>query len=148
MSFLYPIKGRKYYYLILDCFIIAGSLLVSYIIRFYPDLNAYLFLLKPAYFYIIIPSYILAYYFLQIYRIMWAYSNINDVYRMILGNLSGFLIFIFLIFFFQMQYSRMILALSFLITSVSTIFYRILIRDYFSRKSQDKNNGTAKNNGG
>jgi FlaA1/EpsC-like NDP-sugar epimerase len=146
MKIFYPVKGRKYYYLILDCVIVVGSYLLSYIIRFYPDLETYLYLLDPKYFYYILPSFILSFYFFQIYRIMWAYSNINDVYRLMLGNISGLLLFIFSIFFFQMQYSRLLIILSFLIISTSTIFYRILIRDYFSRKTSNINGNKERNN--
>ncbi len=145
MTLFYPIKGRKYYYFIVDCIIIAGSLLLSYIIRFYPDLSTYSHLLNKKYFFSIVPSYILSFYLFQIYRIMWAYSNINDVYRLILGNITGFLIFIFCIFFFHMQYSRLLIILAFMITSGSTIFYRIVLRDYFSRKSSNMNVSTGRN---
>jgi FlaA1/EpsC-like NDP-sugar epimerase len=140
MTLFYPIKGRKYYYFFVDCIIVLGSYILSYFIRFYPDLNTYLSFLGIEYFYFILPSYIFSFYFFQIYRIMWAYSNIKDVYRMILGNIGGFLIFIFTFFFFRLQYSIIMIILSFLIISVMTIFYRILIRDYFSRKSFVLNN--------
>jgi FlaA1/EpsC-like NDP-sugar epimerase len=133
MAFLYKIKGRKHYYLSLDFFIILLSYLFSYILRFYPDLKRYVHFLSPEYFIIISLSFIPCYYFFNIYRIMWTYSTFYDVYRIIIANLTAFLVYSSTTFFIGIQYSRMIAILSFMFISVGTIFYRIIIRDYFSR---------------
>ncbi len=133
MALIYKITGRKFYYLLLDIFIIVLSYLFSYILRFYPDIYMGVNILTPDYFILIILSFIPSYYFFKIYRIMWTYSTFYDVYRLMLANLASFLIYSSATFFTKLHYSRMVAILSFMFISVATIFYRILIRDYFSR---------------
>ncbi len=137
MAYIYRITGRKLYYLLLDIVIILLSYLFSYILRFYPDVMSGSNVLSPEYFIIILLSFIPCYYFFNIYRIMWTYSTFYDVYRLILANLTAFLVYSSATFFIGMQYSRMVAILSFMFISVATIFYRILIRDYFSRMRYD-----------
>ncbi len=134
MTLLYSIMGRKYYYLIFDIILIILSYIFSYIIRFYPNLESGLNFLSIKYFLIFVPSFIISFYFFQIYRIMWTYSNISDVYKLMAANFIGFVIYISSYSLFKFEYSRMIVILSFLSVSISTIFYRIILRDYFSRK--------------
>jgi FlaA1/EpsC-like NDP-sugar epimerase len=66
---------------------------------------------------------------------MWAYSNIKDVYKLIGGNTMGFIIFIVFLSVSSFVFSRLVVALAFMFIAVSTIIYRILIRDHFSRQS-------------
>jgi len=69
---------------------------------------------------------------------MWTYSNIKDVYKLGIANITGFLPFIFIVFIFSMRYSRLVFILTFFFVLIGTIFYRVIIRDYFS-KLRDKN---------
>lgn len=140
MSLFYLIRGRKFYYLICDVIIIIISYTLSYAIRFYPDLVENLTFLSLKYFYISVPSFVVSYYLFQIYRIMWAYSNINDIYRLILANITGFILFVSSMRILSIHYSRMIIILSFITISVATIFYRILLRDYLLRKQSGADN--------
>ncbi|MBN2042099.1 MAG: polysaccharide biosynthesis protein [Spirochaetes bacterium] len=135
MKFIYPVRGKKFLYLFTDIILIAIAFLASYFIRFYPETRHYLHLIDLEYFFVLVSSFIISFYLLQIYRIMWAYSNINDIYKLITANLFGFLLYSFLIFFARLEYSRIIVILSFLFISISTILYRILIRDYVLKKN-------------
>ncbi len=135
---IYPVRGRKIYYLSLDVLIIIASLGLSYVIRFYPELGNYLQFLPLSYFYIMVPSFILMYYLFQLYRIMWAYSNVADFYRLVAANISGFFLFISILLFLHIPYSRLVVILSFMLISIVSVFYRILIRDYFTRKSRGR----------
>ena len=136
MGLLYPIRGRKYYYITLDIAIIVGSFFISYLIRFFPDLETEAGFLSPIYHLIIVCSYMISFYLFQIYRIMWAYSNISDVYKLMIANISGFLLFTAQFSFFNFRYSRIVVVLFFMFVAVGTIFYRILIRDYYSKKNE------------
>jgi FlaA1/EpsC-like NDP-sugar epimerase len=64
---------------------------------------------------------------------MWAYSNIKDIYRLFAANCIGFISFLSFIALLHIPYSRIIVILSFFIICGGTIFYRVLIRDYFQR---------------
>lgn len=71
---------------------------------------------------------------------MWIYSNINDVYRISFANVLGFLLFILFVLFFRWQYSRMLFILAFFFILIATVFYRVFIRDYVSKKQNIKIN--------
>jgi FlaA1/EpsC-like NDP-sugar epimerase len=133
MNFIYPISYRKMLYVVADTLIICGSYVVSFIVRFYPQYNAYLYLFTGAVVPALILSYLLPFYFFQAYRIMWAYSNIKDIYRLFVVNSLGFISFLSLVAFLHLPFSRMMVVLSFFIICGGTIFYRVLIRDYFKR---------------
>ncbi len=135
MYILYRIRGRKYYYLILDMLLVVASFLAANFIRYYPDFTLTIELVSYKYLITLVISFFISFYFFQIYRIMWAYSNIKDVYKLMAGNITGFIIFISYLTFFNFVYSRLVVTLSFMFISVSTIIYRILIRDHFSRQS-------------
>ena len=113
MEWIYKISRRKVLYIIVDTITILSSYIISYLLRFYPDLDSHLFLLKPIYFVILVASYLVSFYLFQIYRIMWTYSNIKDVYKLGIANITGFLPFIFIVFIFSMRYSRLVFILTF-----------------------------------
>ena len=94
MNPLYPIRGTKIAYLIVDAAILAVSIGLSYIILFYPNLAPHLDYIAPHKLIALMILVILSYYFFQIYRIMWTYSNISDIYRLLLANLAGFGLFL------------------------------------------------------
>ncbi len=139
MSYLYKIIRKNIFYLLTDLLIINTSYVLSYILRFFPALKPNLFLLTWQHLVVLSSSYILSFYIFQIYRIMWEYSNIPDIYRLSFANVSGFLGFTFIGTFFHMEYSRMIYILVFFLILVMSIVYRVLIRDYFLNKQNDKN---------
>src|SRR5271157_602767 len=126
MKLIYPISHRKLLYVVVDTLIIYGSYVVSFVIRFFPQYNEYFYLLAGAVIPVVIFSYLFPFYFLQAYRIMWAYSNIKDIYRLFVANSLGFISFLSLIALLHLPYSRMVVVLSFFITCGGTIFYRVL----------------------
>ena len=134
MFSFYIIRGKKFLYLVLDICIVISSYLFAYLIRFYPKLNSELKLLSVKHILLIIVSNILPFYLFQVYRIMWTYSNINDIYKLIAANICAFTVFISAIFYLDFEYSRFVFILSFMFIPSATIFYRILLRDYYSRK--------------
>ncbi|MBP7507950.1 MAG: polysaccharide biosynthesis protein [Prolixibacteraceae bacterium] len=133
MKYIYPISRRKFLYIGLDIVIILGAFIVSYLMRFYPSFFNNIELLSGGIFSVLVISYIISFYLLQIYRIMWAFSNINDIYRIVAANCIGFITFLSIIALLHIPYSRIIVILSFFIICGGTIFYRVLIRDYFHR---------------
>jgi FlaA1/EpsC-like NDP-sugar epimerase len=135
MNIFYRIRGRKYYYLMLDMFLVVTSFLTANFIRYYPDFDLTIELVSYKYLIALIISFFVSFYLFQIYRIMWAYSNIKDVYKLMAGNITGFVIFIGYLTISGFVYSRLVVTLAFMFISVSTIIYRIIIRDHFSRQS-------------
>ncbi len=139
MSVIYSIRGRKYLYLVFDTCIVVASYLFAYVVKFYPDLTSFSHLLQPEILLLPVACYVASFYLFQIYRIMWTYSNINDVYKMILSNVFGFGLFIMYVFFLDQPFSRIVMLLSFMFITAGTVLYRIIIRDYYSRKrTQEK----------
>jgi FlaA1/EpsC-like NDP-sugar epimerase len=137
MNPLYPIRGTKIAYLVVDAAILAVSIGLSYIIMFYPNLAPHLDYIAPHKLIALMVLVILSYYFFQIYRIMWTYSNISDIYRLLMANLAGFGLFLLYIIVAGWNYSPQLLTMSFLITAILTVFYRVLLRDYHLRRGSN-----------
>lgn len=147
MLLLYRIQIKNFLYILLDCLIIIISYISSYLIIFYPNINSNSYYINIKYIIILLISYLVPFYFFQIYRIIWNYSNIEDIYRLLISSIIGFFLSSSLILFSGIEYSRMILILSFLFTSGTLVLYRVIIRDY-STKSKKRpeidNNSLAK----
>ncbi len=135
MSILYPVRGRKIVYIIADALLVAASYAIAYAVLFYPRLSAHSEFLGPHYHAVLVAGYILSFYTFQIYRVMWAYSNISDIYRLILASTTGGALYSIYIAVTGLPYSRVVLFTGFLLAAVFAVFYRILLRDYFSRRA-------------
>src|SRR4030042_4774735 len=142
MSILYPIRGRKLLYLAIDAGIVSASYAVSCIIRYYPHWG-YPGMPDLQHYFALVAFYVVSYYCFQIYRVMWAYSNIADIYRLVLANVSGVLLFFGSTPIRELYYLRVPVVMAFLFSTILSVFYRILIRDYYSRRGTGAGNGNA-----
>ena len=106
MGIFYAIRGKKLGYPLLDAAIAAGSYALACLIRFYPDLGPASEYLGPEYLVLLATLCVLSSYLFQIYRMMWAYSNISDMYRLLLAGAVGFLLFFGCMTAADMPYSR------------------------------------------
>ncbi len=86
-----------------------------------------------------VTSYLVFFYLFQIYRIIWSYSDIKDVYKLGIANIVSFITVFIIVLIFINTYSRLVFILTFFVILLGTVLYRVLIRDYFS-KWKDKNN--------
>ena len=134
MKLLYPIRGTKIAYVIADAAMIAVSAGLSYLIQFYPDLAQRLDYIAARRLVALMIFVIFSNYFFQIYRIMWTYSNISDIYRLLLANLAGFGLFLISLALSGLDFSPALVIMSFLMTAILTVSYRVLLRDYYSRR--------------
>jgi FlaA1/EpsC-like NDP-sugar epimerase len=134
MGILYPIRGRNVAYLVSDTAIIAVSYAVSYAVRYYQDPGYNPDCLGWKYFGPLMLFFIAANYLFQLYRIMWTHSNISDIYRLVRANAVGFIFFFLFLLISSMDFSPAVLIMTFLLSIVQSVFYRILIRDRASRK--------------
>lgn len=141
MSFLYPVRGRNIAYIMADSLLVAASYALAYAVLFYPHLAAHAEFLGLRYHAVLVAVYILSFYVFQVYRVMWAYSNISDIYRLVLAGMTGIALFIIYIAAAGLDYSRVVLLLGFLLATVLTVFYRIIVRDYYSHRAGQ--NGAA-----
>ncbi len=133
MVFFYAIRGRRIGYIVADALIVAASYALSFLVILHPDTGRAAELMGPRHLFPLVLINFTVYYFFQIYRIMWAYSNITDMYRLILASVSGFALFFACILGAGLPYSRGMVAMAFLLSAVCSVFYRILLRDYHLR---------------
>jgi FlaA1/EpsC-like NDP-sugar epimerase len=134
MGIFYPIPAKKITYPLSDAAIVAASYLASYFLRYWEAPGDHLVYLGARYCLPLIVLYIASFYFFQIYRIMWNYSNISDVYRLMQANIAGFVLFTAYILIPGVHLSPVMLAVTFLSSVALSILYRILLRDYSSRR--------------
>ncbi|HOD14869.1 MAG TPA: nucleoside-diphosphate sugar epimerase/dehydratase [Spirochaetota bacterium] len=135
MGLFYTIRGKKIIFPVLDAVIAAGSYAAACLIRFYPDTDYYREYIGPEYIVLLALLYVLSSYLFQIYRMMWAYSNISDMYRLLMASASGFIVYFACLHAADMPYSMAVLVMTFLITTLLCSFYRIVIRDLYSRRA-------------
>ncbi|MFN3412164.1 MAG: nucleoside-diphosphate sugar epimerase/dehydratase, partial [Exilispira sp.] len=123
------------FFLFLDIFLIAGSYLVSYFLRFYPEIikNLVHFRQKDIFAQLII--YLIIFSIMKIYTIIWAYSNIKDIYRLIISNFLAGIIYFLYLYLYQKGTSRLMVLLDFFFILCGSIFIRAIYRDYFSRRN-------------
>ncbi len=133
MVFFYAIRGRRIGYIVADALIVAASYALSFLVVLHPDTGRAAELMGPRHLVALVLINFTVYYLFQIYRVMWAYSNISDMYRLILASVSGFALFFACILGAGLPYSRGMVALAFLLSAVCSGFYRILLRDYHLR---------------
>ncbi len=138
MQFFYGISKNHILFLLLDCAIVLFSYALSFVICFYPHFNTHLPLLDYKYFMLIAFSYACPLYLFRAYLVIWGYSNIRDIYRLIFAGIIGLALSILLTRFLLTYLNNIQLILTFLFSSLITIFSRLLIRDYYSRQSVDK----------
>ncbi|TFH41449.1 MAG: polysaccharide biosynthesis protein, partial [Chrysiogenales bacterium] len=133
MGVFYMIRGRKIAYIAIDALIASASYVFSFIILFYPGRGLPSEFLGTVHIAALLLVTFAAYYLFQIYRVMWAYSNIADIYRLIMANMAGFAIFFFFILAAGLPYSRGMVVMTFLLAAVLSVFYRIMMRYYHLR---------------
>lgn len=134
------------FFILFDFLLIIGAYLVSFFLRFYPELTKNINHFKPIDIIIQVFIYLSIFAIFKIYKIIWAYSNIKDIYRLTLANfIAGILYFTYL-FSYHKGTSRLMILLDFFFILCGTIFVRAIYRDYFSRrnggfkKSKDREN--------
>lgn len=123
------------YFIFLDFLLIVGSYLVSFFLRFYPELIKNLNHFKLVNIIIQLLIYFIVFSIFKIYKIIWAYSNIKDVYKLTIANFtSGIINFIYLSSYHE-GLSRLMILLDFFFILCGSIFIRAIYRDYFSRRN-------------
>lgn len=132
-------KDKKFaisnmYFIFLDFLLIVGSYLVSFFLRFYPELIKNLNHFKLVNIIIQLLIYFIVFSIFKIYKIIWAYSNIKDIYRLTLANFSSGVVFFTYLFSYQKGVSRLMILLDFFFILCGSIFIRAIYRDYFSRR--------------
>lgn len=133
-------KMRKFslsnkFFLFFDSILIIGSYILAFFLRFYPEItkniNHFRFIDILVQFFI----YLLIFTLFKIYSIIWAYSNIKDIYKLTISNfIAGILYFIYL-YFYQKGTSRLMVLIDFFFVLCGSIFIRAIYRDYFSRRN-------------
>ncbi len=137
MPLFYPVKGKNLLYPLADFCLLPLALAVSLGLALFPvggDGNR---AAGPLPFLVTGCIYTAVFYLFQIYRVMWIYSNIKDFYRLMAASSTAFLLAFSLAWFVGLMVSPPVLAIFFLLSTVLTAGYRILIRDYLSRYGDD-----------
>jgi FlaA1/EpsC-like NDP-sugar epimerase len=137
MSVVYLVRGRKFLYLVFDAAIIVASFFLSYAILERPFPAPGPGILAARYCLPLTVGLLASYYFFQIYRIMWAYSSIHDIYRLMLASVTGYCLFLFFLAAAGLDFTAAFLVMAFLMSALLSVFYRVLLRDYFSRRGKN-----------
>ena len=132
-------------FLTFDIFIIISSYIISFILRFYPEIIRYRKYFIKEHVFIEIILYICVFFIFKIYKTIWAYSNIKDIYRLSIANLLSFFIFIIYMYLFYKGFSRLMIMVNFFFILSGTVFIRAIYRDYFSRRNGKFKNSFEKN---
>ncbi len=134
------------FFIFFDFILLIGSYLVSFFLRFYPELTKNTIHFKVIDIIVQVLIYFIIFAIFKIYKIIWAYSNIKDIYKLTLANFIAGIIYFIYLFSYHKGTSRLMVLLDFFFILCGTIFVRAIYRDYFSRrnggfkKSKDREN--------
>jgi FlaA1/EpsC-like NDP-sugar epimerase len=130
MSLFYSIKGKRLFYIPADLLIMSASYAASLAINSHERAAAHP---DPGYIIVMFVSFLIPYYLFQVYRVIWVYSNLKDMYRLIYSNCAGFALLMFSSVFAGIDFAIQVAVMNFLMTTIITVLYRVVIRDFFSR---------------
>ncbi|HSV97658.1 MAG TPA: nucleoside-diphosphate sugar epimerase/dehydratase [Spirochaetota bacterium] len=134
MPILYAIRGKRLIYVILDALGVAGSFAGAYAL-----LPGSAFQAGRAgvavWAAIACAAYLAAFYLFQIYRVIWHYSDMRDMYRLLAANIAGMAAAVAAAFAFGMEIAPVWIVLMFLLAAGFTVLYRVIVRDRLGRKS-------------
>ena len=137
MIFL-PVRQRTFWFIfIADIFSIIFSFYISFLLRFDFRIPDQYFLLLNNYLALFVGVKILVFVFYQLYRGMWRYTSIKDLFKIIKANFLSTLILVTAIIFLHnfRGFPRSVFVLDFMLSTALISMSRISIRLYFSRKS-------------
>ncbi len=134
MPILYAIRGRRLIYVMLDAlgvagaFAGAGALLPGFAFQSGRAEAAVWTAIACA-------AYLAAFYSFQIYRVIWHYSDMRDMYRLLAANLAGTIAAVSALFAFGMEPAPVWVVLMFLLAAGFTVLYRAIVRDRLGRNA-------------
>ncbi|MBN1496653.1 MAG: polysaccharide biosynthesis protein [Spirochaetes bacterium] len=140
MSVLYTVRGKRLLFPIIDAAIIGASFALSCAVLDCPFPGAGLCESLARYCLPLVICLVGSCYLFQIYRIMWSYSNIHDVYRLLLACVCGYALFLLFVAVAELAWNVAFILMMFLMSTLLAVFYRVLLRDYYLRH---KRNGGA-----
>ena len=120
-------------YIIIDACVIAGSYCLAWLTKFRSGIFESYETLPPSTYFsallAVVPGYLMLYYFLNLYGSKRMSTKAHEIYDLVVANLIGVIIFIFIIYSFHMQdFSRAVVFLFFGFNLMIEIFVRIQIR--------------------
>lgn len=148
MMKLRPVYNKLLIVLGIDIALITASIYGAYLVRFefsIPSQNlALLFRMLP----IIILVKIASFYFLDLYRGMWRYTSIADLFNIIKAStISSFLIISFILFMTRFEgFSRSVFIIDWCLTVLLITGHRVAIRLYYEQLSGEVSWFTAISN--
>lgn len=140
------VRGRRLLFPIIDAAIIGVSFVLSCAVLACPFPGAGPGVTVLRYCLPLVICLIGSCYFFQIYRIMWSYSSIHDVYRLLLACMCGYALFLLFVAVAELEWNVAFMLMMFLMTTLLAVFYRVLLRDYYLRHR--RNGGADASPGG
>ena len=131
------IKDNQKYFnrllVVIDACVIAGSYSLAFCIKFLSGwLDSYLVLSRLQYFEVlipVIPGYLLLYHRCRLYSSKRSSSFSEEILGILKANIIGMLIFTVLLFVFKLNhYSRMMIAIFFILNLILEVLFRYLLR--------------------
>jgi FlaA1/EpsC-like NDP-sugar epimerase len=122
-----------------DCLLLAGSLFTAYLMRFefnIPDsFLSNLFKIIP----LVVLTKLVCFYFFDLYRGMWRYTSITDLFNIIKASTtSSLLLLAFLLLRYHfVGYPRSVFLIDWCLTILSIAGFRFAVRLYFERQNEE-----------
>jgi FlaA1/EpsC-like NDP-sugar epimerase len=134
-----PLYSKLLIVIGIDAALITASIYGAYLVRFEFSIpSQYLVLLYKALPLILLVK-ILSFYFFDLYRGMWRYTSIADLFNIIkASSIGSFLIILFILFMTRFEgFSRSIFIIDWCFTILLITGYRVAIRLYYEQLSGD-----------
>ena len=134
MPILYAIRGRRFAYVVLDALGIAGAVALSdaLLAGMLPATGLSAFAARTV---LVCAAYLVSFYFFLVYRVIWHYSGMSDMYRLLGANLAGALVSGLSLWAYGPRPAVAWLVIVFLFAAGFSLLYRAVVRDRLGRKS-------------
>lgn len=131
---------KKVIYLVLDLVIVFASLELAFLVRFAEDQPVPPHHLSNAESYtpFFLVSACLIFYFLQFYRHLWQYASVDQYIGIVVGTFAQTTLMVLLMVFNNRRLPWSVYILYFLFCTTLILGYRILYRQYFRHRMQQK----------
>jgi FlaA1/EpsC-like NDP-sugar epimerase len=124
----------------LDLFLLTGSLLTAYLVRFDFELTEYYFVRFVRILPTVLLIKVICFYFFDLYRGMWRYTSIADLFNIIKASTASTLLIItFILLRYQfIGYPRSVFLIDWCLTILSVSGLRLGVRFYFESTTGDQ----------
>jgi FlaA1/EpsC-like NDP-sugar epimerase len=144
MKKILSVYANQMFIVLVDIFLISASWYGAFLLRYNFDIPQTAMGMVVRFLPVVVLTKVIIFYFFHVYRGMWRYTSIIDLFNIIKGSVGSFLAIVFLLLFSHSLsgFARSIFIIDMALTVLFVSGSRICLRLYFEIMSGEKTNKT------